>query len=254
MRLNGSGIHHPIFCLLILAGVMGGHLPAVAQEAKKEEAKSPAKEEKKEEKREEKRESKTAVLNASVINYNELTHTISLADLRSGNHDPSGLNHYYFTAEMYALLVNKEEKKLDFAARKKITRKLGRFAEIDIKALSLLEKDEKEKDKEKDAAKHSLVVDGDLIRAITSEAMRKFSCREAEIAIRVDIILMVKSKRFYFLGQDTPLGTVSYHPIPETLPHQVNKENLILNVTDDLGMNANIMVKYKSAEKPAQKK
>ena len=237
-----------LFLPLVLTMVMGSPLRAMAEEEKISDAKPEVKEEKKEEKREEKKADKAGTFAASVINYGELTHTISLANLRAGNHDPSGVNHYFFTAEIFALLVNKEEKKLEFIARKKVARPLGTFAEIEIKALSPWEKDEKE------TAKNSLIVEGDLMRAITSEAMRKFAGREAEIAIKIDVHMMEKAKKFYFLGQDTLIGTVSYYPIPEIVPRQASKENLILNITDDLGTNADIMVKYKANEKPTQKK
>ena len=67
--------------------------------------------------------------------YTLMDHEIILSQLRAGNHDKEGKNDYYFHATIYGVLSTPEERKLEFAEKKKIERDLGKFGEVSIEAL-----------------------------------------------------------------------------------------------------------------------
>lgn len=173
-----------------------------------------------------------------LIDYETLTHTISLTKLRAGNHDPSGKNEYYFQVEMTGLIITKEERLKELKDRKKILNIVGDFAHIKINSLSFWSKRDKDKD--------SIVVTGDSIRKLASDMMRNFSIQEEQVAIKVEIKMFEKEKKFFFLGKDILIGSTSYYPIPETIPHQPNRENIELSIVDKKGTDAIFAISYKS--------
>lgn len=177
---------------------------------------------------------------SSLINYNDLTHTIQLTRLRAGNHSETGKNNYIFEAIIYALKIDKSEKKKSFEDRAKIQRSIGSFAENRIKTLTPLEVD---------LSKNQIEIDGDIIRELTSEAMRQFQVEEERVAIKVDIIMLLKKKKYYVLGENHIIGTTSYMPITEVFPHAADTKDQSLAITDKFGTDVQFKISYKSSIK-----
>ena len=172
----------------------------------------------------------------ALINYEKLGHRIELEDLRAGNHDESGVNDYYFSVGIAAIVSTQDEKKLELAQRKKVTSDLGHFGEIRITALSFWEKGE---------VIPKLVVTGEQIRELARKCMREFRVLEDETAILVEVFMHEHNKRFGFLGEDRLVGKASYFVIPETFPHKASTKDLALSITDQLGVGVKFKVLFK---------
>ena len=62
------------------------------------------------------------------VDYNTLDHSIIITKIRAGNHDPEGINQYFFTVKFIGLINKTEEKKLDPAEQKISAKKRGNSA------------------------------------------------------------------------------------------------------------------------------
>jgi hypothetical protein len=173
---------------------------------------------------------------AELINYQNLDHNIRLTALRSGNHDDSGVNDYYFEVKIYGLQSTQEERKLEFAKRKKILVEGGRFGAIQIPVLSHWEKPEKAPE---------ITMKGEIFRELAAKAMKQFKVVESEIAILIEVELYEANKRFGLIGEDRHIGKTSYYLIPETFPHRPVTKDVSLSITDDLGLSATLGVLFK---------
>jgi hypothetical protein len=180
---------------------------------------------------------------SSLINYEELTHTIRIVKLRSGNHSESGKNNYFFEVTAYALKIDKAEKKKSFEERLKLQRPMGSFANIKIKTLSSWEVDPQ---------KNSFEIDGDLIRELTSNAMRQFQAEEERIAIKITIAMFAKSKKYYALDNNHLIGSASYTPITDAFPHTTDVTDHTLSITDKFGTEVGFEIKYRINAKKQQ--
>jgi hypothetical protein len=176
------------------------------------------------------------------LDYTTLTHVVAVDALRAGSHDESGVNEYYFSAAMHALLNSAEERNAEWAKRKKVTVELGVFGDTKIDSLAIWHPDEKAKDVKE------IRVEGNAIRELAARAMNEFKTQEGELAVQVDVVMMKKNKRFVFFGDDLTVAKASYFVIPETKFETPLRTNQTLTITDDKGTNVKLSVRY---EKPA---
>lgn len=172
------------------------------------------------------------------LNYETLTHTLSIDTLRAGSHDESGSNDYYFSVAMYGLLNSTEERNLSFDQRKKITVERGTFGETQLESLAVWRPD----DKLKNYKEHK--IEGHAIRELAARAMQEFKAQEADVAVMVEIAMFEKNKRFFFLGDDTPIAKTVYYPIPLTKFDAPLRTNQTLVISDDKGTHVKLAVKY----------
>ncbi|TWW09441.1 hypothetical protein E3A20_14300 [Planctomyces bekefii] len=172
------------------------------------------------------------------LDYTTLSHTLAIDMLRAGSHDLSGVNNYFFTVRMFALHNSAEERNLEFEKRKKIEVDKGVFGETKIDSLSLWKPDEKLKNFKE------LKIDGQGIRELMARGMTEFGVPESEVAIMVEIELALKSKKFFFFGQDTAISKTSFYPIPPTKFDAPIRTNQSLAITDDKGTVVRINVRY----------
>lgn len=172
------------------------------------------------------------------LDYTTLSHTLAIDMLRAGSHDPSGVNNYFFTVRMFALHNSAEERNLEFDKRKKIEVDKGVFGESKIESLSVWKPDEKLKNFKE------LKIDGQGIRELMARGMTEFSVPENEVAILIEIEMFLKSKKFFFFGQDTAISKTSFYPIPPTKFDAPIHTNQSLAITDDKGTVVRINVRY----------
>jgi hypothetical protein len=180
-----------------------------------------------------------------LIDYETLTHELSIEALRSGNHDPSGENEYVFLVEAFGLTIQPENRNKTLEQRPKVTREAGSFGNVKLPSLSYWKPGE-----ETDSAGNQrlLAIDGTLIRELTSEAMRTFSLPEEKIAILIQITMFEKNKKFILLGEDLVVGKASYYVVPEKLPHVPDTKDKNLEIKDDKGTNVSIKVSFKATK------
>lgn len=175
-----------------------------------------------------------------LIDYDTLTHTIQVNTIRAGIHDESGENNYYFKVDMFGLVLTKEERKMEFAKRKKKIVNFGNFGGVVIKSLGHWKS-------ENDS--NTFTIQGDSLRVLTSDMMREFGIREDVVAIRIDVTMMEKEKKFGFFGDDVIIGGTTYWPIPEKVPHAPNRSDLKLSITDEKGTAVAIGIVYEANRK-----
>lgn len=178
-----------------------------------------------------------------LIDYETLSHEISIDSLRSGNHDPSGENHYFFLVEAYGLTIQPENRNKTIEQRPKVTREAGVFGKIILPSLSYWKVDDSSGTQEN---QRNLAIDGSLIRELTSEAMRNFSLPEEKIAVLIQITMFEKNKKFILLGEDLVIGKTSYYVVPEKIPHVPDTKNRVLEIKDDQGTKVSLKVSFKS--------
>ena len=180
-----------------------------------------------------------------LINYLHLNHTIDVAELRAGNHDPEGQNEYYFTVHMHGLVLSKEEAKKEIKDRKKHSVIIGSFGDFKVKSLNFWNKSE-------DPIEGAEIL-GEQIRALVSNTMRQFKVLEAQVSVYVVVEMFERNMQFGVLGEDVKVGETSYFAIPESLPRRPNLKDLKLEIVDDKGSLVVISVVYKKNGKGARK-
>jgi len=176
------------------------------------------------------------------VDYSLYNHEILVESLRSGNHDESGTNDYFFTAAVQAMVNSKEELKKEIVSRERITGEPAKFSELKLDVLSLFEADPK------NPTSNSLKIVGNDIRVLVSQAMRKFNLLESEVAVMVEITMYEKEKFLGYFGEDKLIGKTSYFPIPPTKYQLGGRVNTKLSLLDDKGTDVRFKITY---EKPA---
>lgn len=174
------------------------------------------------------------------IDYEKLDLSITMSRLRSGNHDPSGDNQYYFHTKLYALPILKDEIKKSFEERVKIERSQGEFAALTIKALKHWQMGKKPD------PKHSLSVSGDVVREMVAEAMRVYQVPEDQVALLIKTQMLERNKKFKFIGEDLLVGEVDHYLIPETLPRAPSLQDTELTIKDNLGTSVGLSLHFKA--------
>ncbi|NRA66583.1 MAG: hypothetical protein HRU19_18990 [Pseudobacteriovorax sp.] len=169
------------------------------------------------------------------IDYGTLSGSVTVTNVRAGNHDESGLNEYFFTLELFATAISKENRNTEMKDRKNRTRHLGEFGAVSVKPLTNWTSEDNS---------GRIRIEGEIIRELVSESMRFFETTEDKIAISARITMFEKNKQFFFFGEDTKVGEVNYFVIPETIPHQPLIETQKLQIKDDLGTLVSISVEY----------
>lgn len=173
------------------------------------------------------------------LDYSELDHRVSVARLRAGNHDPSGVNTYFFVVTPYAFVNEPAERQKPLLERRHVVGAPQRLGEVEVAALGHWQG---EKPLE-------ATMRGDEMRRLTSEAMRTFSVAEEKVALYVTVRLFEKGKRFYFLGEDLQVAENGYYVLGETLPRRVLRRSTELFLTDALGTYVPVQVMYGDAQK-----
>lgn len=177
------------------------------------------------------------------VNYETLNHEIKVTSLRAGNHDSDNQNIYYLVVTMHALIIAKEEHKLGFEKRKKVSAPMGELGDFQLQPLTFWLKDENPVE--------GVKISGDQLRQLTAQAMREFEVVEEQVAIRVVISMFEREKQWGFLGEDQKVGETLYEAVPEKLPRLPNKKNQDLEMVDDKGMFVKISVSYDINQKVA---
>ena len=180
-----------------------------------------------------------------LVDYHELDHDISLDNMRAGNHDPSGVNEYYFSVKAYALAVLKEERKKDFSSRLKVEKDFGSFGQLKLSSLSFWEKQ---------VPAPSLKVSGESLRQLVSNAMRTMKVTENQVAVLCQVQLYEKDKQFFILGEDRLVGSTFYYIIPENLPRKPKIENTQIKILDELGTSVKLAISFDSLDPKKKKK
>lgn len=181
----------------------------------------------------------------ALLDYETLSHAVSIDSLRAGSHDPSGTNDYYFVADMYSLINSSEERNLEFAKRKKIKVELGNFGETKIDSLKTWKSDGKDNGK-------TLSIAGDAIRKLAAQSMQEFKVQESEVAVMVEITMFEKAKKYYFFGEDTLIAKTEYFPISQTKYEKTHDHDLTLQ--DDKGTQVIIKIHYKAGDDSKDRK
>jgi hypothetical protein len=177
------------------------------------------------------------------VDYLDLGHSLRLQKLRAGNHDESGFNNYYFVVTFYGIVSNEEERRKKIEERRKLEFDGGKFAEVGLKSLSHW------KGEDKTAEGYSFEIPGDLIRNFISQTMAKFDVAETETAIRTEIVMYEKNKKYVFFGEDTKIAHTEYYPIPATKFDAKLRTNQDLNLKDKKGTEVVIRVDYGAVKK-----
>lgn len=172
--------------------------------------------------------------------YSVYGHTVYVDKLRAGNHDPDGINEYYFSLTIFAVSNTESEKKKNLENREHLKETVGTFADVKLTSLSQLEIDPKS------AQKFTFAIDGDLIRTSVAKAMTRFGVLEKEILIYFQIELHEKSTKYYFLNEDVVLGTVRYFPLSEDKDLPSLRPKGDLTIKDNNGLVVKINVEYES--------
>lgn len=178
------------------------------------------------------------------LDYETLTHTLSVETLRAGSHDPNGTNDYYFAVAMYSLLNSADERNLEFDKRKKIKVDLGTFGETTLEALKSWKPEGQSNDKK-------FKIAGDAIRKIAAQSMQEFKVSEADLAVLVEIQMFEKAKKYYFFGDDTLITKTQYFPISQTKFEKAADADLTMQ--DDKGLHVNIKVHFQPANERDKK-
>lgn len=174
------------------------------------------------------------------LDYDTLTHSVTVDSFRGGSHDPSGMNDYYLTATMIGLLNTSEERNLPLEQRKRVEVPLGEFGATKLAALGFWRPDEKTHEVKE------LRVKGDQIRELAARVMRELGQKESGVAVMVDLALYEKAKRFFFFGADTLVARVTYYAIPPTKFDHPLRTNNNLTLTDDRGTQVQLSIRYVS--------
>jgi len=179
---------------------------------------------------------------AEPLDYVLLTHTVSIDQLRAGAHSAKGTNSYTFAVTLVGLLNAAEERNLEFEKRKKVVVDVGTFGDTSMVSLAGWKPDPKLKDFKE------LKIDGQAIRELVAQTMTEFKVPESEVLVQVDIIMMIKKKKWLLLKADEPVAKVSYAPIPATKFESALRTNQDLLIADEQGTFVKVAVRY---EKPA---
>jgi hypothetical protein len=176
--------------------------------------------------------------------YDLYDHQLLIETLRAGNHDASGVNDYYFTITLSALSNSADALKKDVKDRATIKQDLGKFGELNIPVLTTWTQDPKAAT----GGSMSFEIKGDLIRTMVSDAMRQFKLGEQEVAMRVQIEMYEKEKKFGFWGTDTLVGQTEYYPIPPSKYQVGGRMNIKLSLIDDKGTEVRFKIIYAKPE------
>ncbi len=175
---------------------------------------------------------------ADPLDYATLAHAVSVTSLRAGAHDDSGTNEYFFAAKMYGLLNSADERNATLDKRKKIEVDLGTFGETQIVSLGFWRAEGKA------SVPKELKIDGNQIRELTARVMQEHKVTEAEVAIMMELTMLEKNKKYWFFGEDTKIGSVTYYPVPATKFDTPLATNSELTLTDDKGTLVKLVVTY----------
>lgn len=178
------------------------------------------------------------------LDYQTLSHVIEVERLRAGNHDDSGTNEYVFPVRMYGLISTQDEKNKDFTERRKVTAELGELGPFELEALTHW------KAPESLPPRARLRIEGDRIRRLVANTMRKFDVPEAKVSVHVKIRMLEQGKRFYFFGENASIGTVSYDPIPSSRFSDPPRTDQNLTIEDETGTYVTLGVHYREPENP----
>lgn len=85
---------------------------------------------------------------------------------------------------------------------------------------------------------------GDKVRRLTAKAMRQFKVKEEQIALLIEIAMIEKNKKFFFLADNEIILKETYYLIPETLPHKADTKNKSFNLKDEKGTYVSIQVMF----------
>jgi hypothetical protein len=183
------------------------------------------------------------------LDYNTLTHTISIQSFRAGQHDPSGVNNYYFTAKMRALVNTADQIKLPDDQKKAKTVDLDNFGEMELKSLSNWKAADqpphsKPDTKSPDTSSPFLKVDGDTIRELVASTMAEFNTKEETVEVEINLILFEKAKKYFFFGEDLKIAEATFVPLPSAGITAKMGFNQDITLTDDKGALVSIAVRF----------
>lgn len=178
-----------------------------------------------------------------MIDYKTLSHRIVLKLLRSGNHDPSGINNYYFKILIIGLIDTEKEHLLDYKKRKKVEFDYLSFGDIELSTFSKYEAQETDKNI------IQAEVNGDAIRELVRNVMnatesKKTFIPEDQVSVLVKVRLMEKNKKYWILDDDKLISELEYFAIPFNSSEEGLYENQKLFKEDAKGLQVMLEVKY----------
>ena len=180
------------------------------------------------------------------LDYQTLSHTLSIELFRAGSHDASGSNAYYFQATLIGLLNSSEERNLPLEKRKKIELDLGVFGDTNLDALSIWRPDEKNNDTK------TIAIDGAKMRVLIARIMSEMKVPESDVAAMVTISLFEKEKQFGFFGKDQLIAQASFYPLPPPLFESLFRTNTMLQMQDAKGLDVKIAVRFNDVAEGTQ--
>jgi len=178
------------------------------------------------------------------VDYDLLAHQIKVKSLRAGNHDAKGLNEYYFSIELFAMVNSQEERALDISERKKLTHPLAETPVVKIENLSIWRPEEGEQ------AALYVTVAGPTLRQVVSEAMRHFEILERDVSLYIEIKMFEKEKWLMFFGEDQFISSVGYYLVHSAEIERPERENFQLRMSDELGSRVELAIEYKTPITP----
>ncbi|MCB9229073.1 MAG: hypothetical protein H6618_05620 [Deltaproteobacteria bacterium] len=183
------------------------------------------------------------------LNYETLTHTITLRQLRAGNHDSSedGNNSYYFKVVLTGLIDEESQHILDFEKKKKLTEDYRTFGDLTLKTFKSYHPDDKGKNN------ISLRIEGDAIREIVRKSMNQLTSdtgkkpQESQIAVLVDVFLFIRKKKYFLINNDEAISQISYYALPFQTSDQKLYKNKSLTFRNERGLYGILEVLYQNS-------
>ena len=185
------------------------------------------------------------------LDYDTLSHTLTLKRLRAGNHGGStdGINRYYFKVTLIGLIDEESQHILEFDKKNKFIEDYLNFGDLELKAFRSYLPDEKGKNT------IALEVKGDAVREVVRKSMNSLKSDtgealvESKIGVKIDLTLFIKQKKYYFLNDDQLVKKTSYFVLPFQSSDKTLYENQELTLEDEKGLFATLQIKYKNSPK-----
>ncbi|MFK7872787.1 MAG: hypothetical protein AB8C84_06390 [Oligoflexales bacterium] len=180
---------------------------------------------------------------ASDYSYEQYKHRLELRGMRAGVHD-SDTSSYTFKVQGYGLINNREERKKPLVERESVLIEIGSFADVALKPLTSWVQEE-------DSEGHRLEIDGEMIRELVVNTMRKLKQEERKVSVLVEVGLYLKQTKYMVWSDEVEIAKMGYFVIPYTQEALDKKENMMISF-EEKGVEATLELLWASDPKTPQ--